>query len=52
MDNFRNRLARKIANFALNHIATKEYCDAMTMVIYRGMLSSSGDWQQVNGKKL
>jgi predicted metalloenzyme YecM len=51
MNNFRNRLARKITNFAMNHIATKEYSEAMTKVIYRGMLASGGDWQQVNGKK-
>ena len=52
MNNFRNRLARKIANFAINHIATKEYCDAMTDVINRGMVSARSDWPQINGRNL
>ena len=40
MNNFRNRLAWRIANFALNHIADKRYRDGLDRIIKRGIAST------------
>lgn len=51
VNNFRNKLARKMVNFVMNHIATKEYSEAMSAIIHRGMLSNGQNFVQMNGKK-
>ena len=33
----RNRVAHRIANFALNHIATPDYCDGIDSLIRDGV---------------